>query len=62
MHFWNYGLLKTSLDQCLKSSVSEEPSTDKIKNWYKHGWNLNDRTFTIFINHSQDNCVRKSLF
>ena len=62
MYFRNQGLQKTSLDKCLKSRVSEDPSTQKIRNGLKHCCNLNDSTFKIFINHCDGNCVGKSLF
>ena len=61
MYFWNYRLPKTWLDQCLKSSVSEDSPKDDMANIWKHCWNLNDSTFTIFINHCEGNCVEKSL-
>ena len=62
MYFRNLGLRKPSLDKCLKSGVSEDPSTDNIADGLKHCCNLNDSTLTIFINHCEGNCVRKSLF
>ena len=62
MYFQNEGLRKTLLDKCLKSRVSEEPSTGNITNGLKHCCNLNDRTFTIFTNQSEGICVGKSLF
>ena len=49
MYFQNYVLRKTWLDQCLKSPVSEDPSKSNIVNAPKHCGNLNDSTFTIFI-------------
>ena len=49
MYFWTYGLRKTWLDKCLKSPVSEDPLTSNMVNGPKHCWNLNDATFTIFI-------------
>ena len=51
MYFWSYWLGKAWLDQCLKSCVSQGPSTDNIANVSKHSCNLNDSAFTIFINH-----------
>ena len=62
MHFQNSGLRKTLLKKCLKSSVSEDPWTDNITNGLKHCCNLNDSSFTIFMNECQGNCVGKSLF
>ena len=55
-------LRKTSSHKCLKGRVSEEPSTDNITNGLKHFCNLNDSSFTIFINHREGNCDGKSLF
>ena len=49
MYFWNYGLRKTWLDICVKSSVLEDPLTSNIVNGPKRCWNLNNSTFTIFI-------------
>ena len=53
--------LKTWLDKCTKSSVSEDNSTSNKVNVHKHCWNLHHSTFIIFIGHWQGNCVRKSL-
>ena len=55
MYFRNYGLRKTWLDNCLKSTVSEDPSTTSMVNGPKHCWNSNDSTFTILIANSQHN-------
>ena len=62
MYFRNSGLQKTWLDKSLKSPVSEELSTDNIANGSKDCCNLNESTFTIFINHCEGNCVGESLF
>ena len=62
MHYGNYRLQKTWLDQCLKSFVSQNPSTDNMANGSKHCCSLNDSTFSIFINHSQGSFTGKSLF
>ena len=62
MYFRNYGLQKTWLDQYLKSPASEDPSKSNMKNAPKHCWNLKDSSFTIFIDHWEGNCVKKSLF
>ena len=51
----------TWLDKCLKSSVSENPSTSNMVNVHKHCLNLHRSTFIGFIDHWQGNCVRKSL-
>ena len=62
MHFRKYRVLKAWLDKCLKSRVSKDPSTDNMANGSRHCYNLNDSTFTIFINHYGGNYVGKSLF
>ena len=51
MHFQYYGLRNTWLDNCLKRPISE----DLLVNGSKHCCNLNDSTFTIFIDHSERN-------
>ena len=61
MYFGNYGLPKTSLDQCVKSPVSDDPSKSNMANEPKHISNSNDSTFTIFIDHWEVTCPRKSL-
>ena len=61
MSFQNYGLRKTWLDQCLKSPVSEEPSTDNMVNGSNHSCNLNESTFTVHFDHCEDNSFEKSL-
>ena len=48
------------LDKCLKSPVSEDPSTSNMVNGPKHCWNLSDSTFTIVIDPSKDNSGWKS--
>ena len=50
------------IDKCLKSHVSDNPSTDNKANGSKHCCNRNDSAFTIFINHCEGNCVWKILF
>ena len=52
---------KTWWDKCLKSSVSEEPSTTNMVNIPKHCWNLNYSTFIRFIDHFHVNWVGKRL-
>ena len=49
MHFGNYGFQKTLLDKCLKSRISEDPSTINMVNRMKQCCNLNDTTFTRFV-------------
>ena len=55
MYFRNYGFRKTRSDKCLKSAVSQYPSTSNMVNVPKHCSNLNDGSFTIFINYSESN-------
>ena len=52
---------KTWLDNCLKSPVSEDPSTTKMVNVPKHCSNLHHVTFIRFIDYYQVNWVGKSL-
>ena len=61
MYFWTYGLQKTWLYKCLKSPVSEDPSTSNMLDAGKHCWNLNHSTVTIFIDPCEDNSGLKSL-
>ena len=61
MYFWTYGLRKTCLDKCLKSPLSEDPSRSNMVNRSKHCSNLNDSTFTIFIDPSEGNSGLKSI-
>ena len=51
--------LKTWLDKCLKSPFSEDPSTSDMVIGPKHCWNLNDSTFTIFIDRCEENHALK---
>ena len=51
MYFRKYRLRKIWLDKYLKSRVSDDPYTDNKENGSKQCSNLNDSTFTIFINH-----------
>ena len=50
MYFRNQGLRKTSLDNRLKSRISDAPLKDNMANGLKHCCNLNDSTFTILLN------------
>ena len=56
MYFRTYGLEKTWLDKCLKS-----PLSSKMVNGAKHCSELNDSTFTIFIDTCEANSGFKSL-
>ena len=62
MYFPNYGLRKRYLDKCLKSDVSEDPSTSNMEDGPKHCSNVQDGTFTILRNHCQHNSVGKGLY
>ena len=61
MYFRYYVLQKTWLDNCLKSHISEDPSTGNMGNGPIPCFNLNDSTFTIFIDECEGNCLAKSL-
>ena len=61
MYFRNYGLAKTWLNKCLKSLVSDYPSTGNMVKRPKCCFSHNDSIFTIFIDHCQSNLVGKSL-
>ena len=51
--------LKTWSDKCLKSPVSEDPSTSSMVNVPSHFWNLRQSTFVIFIDQCQGSWVGK---
>ena len=57
--FWKLLTPKTWLDKCLKSPVSEDPSTSNMADVPKHCWNLHHTIFIIFIGHSQVHWVGK---
>ena len=50
MYFSKYRLRKTWLSKCLKSHVSQHPYTHNMEKWSKQCPNMNDSTFTKFIN------------
>ena len=60
MYFRTYGLGKRWLDKCLKSPVSEVPSTSNMVNGPKHFSKLKDSNFTIFIYPCEYICDLKS--
>ena len=62
MYFRNYKPQKRLLDEYLKNPVSQDPSTSNMENGPKHSCNVDDSTFTIFIDHCEHNSVGKSLF
>ena len=49
MHFRNYGLPKTWLDQCLKSPVSEDSTKSNMVNAPKHCSNLKDTSLPYLL-------------
>ena len=55
MFFCTYRLRNTSLDKCLKSFISEDPSTSNMVNEPKQGSKHDDSTFTIFIDFCECN-------
>ena len=55
--FLNLQTAKIVLDKCLKSPVSEDPSTSNMVNAPKHCSNLIEDTFTRLIDHCKDNSV-----
>ena len=59
--FPNYGLRKTWLDNCLKIPVSEDHSTSNVIKGPKECCDMNDGTFTTFIDDWEGNWVGKSL-
>ena len=52
---------KTWSHKCLKSHISENPSTTNMVKFLKHCWNLHHSTFTLFIDNFQANWIGKSL-
>ena len=61
MDFWTHGPGKNLFVNCLKSHVSENPSTSNIVNGPKHCSNLNFSTISIFIDLCVDNSGWKGL-
>ena len=55
MYLRNYLLQKTWLGKWLKSPVSENHLTGNVANGSKHCFNLDDSTFTIFIDQCEGN-------
>ena len=52
---------KRKLDKCLKSLVSEDPSTSNMGDTPKHCWNVHHSIFIWFIDTLEVHWVRKSL-
>ena len=61
MYLGNYGLRKRWLEKCLKSPLTDEPSTSNMVNGSKYFWILDDGIFPIFIDHCEHNSVGKNL-
>ena len=55
--FLNYRPRKTCLDKCLKTPVSEDPSTGDMVNGPNHWFNINQGGFIILSNLSESNWV-----
>ena len=55
MYFRNYALPKTWLDKCPKSPVSKDPLRGNMVNGFKHYWDLDNSTVTIFTDHLEGN-------
>ena len=51
----NYGLRKAWLNKSLKILVAEDHWTNNILRRINHCSNVNDNTFTIFIDHCEGN-------
>ena len=49
MYIRNYGLPKTSVDQCLKSPVSEDPTKSNMVNAPKHFSNLRNTSLPYLL-------------
>ena len=58
--FWNLRTLKTSLDKCLKSSVSEDSWATNMADLPNHFWYLHHSICFIFIDYFQVNLVGKA--
>ena len=61
MYFLTYGLQKTSMDKCLKSPVSDDPSASNMLNGTKHFSKPKFTTFATFIDPCEYNEGLKSL-
>ena len=55
MFFRNYPPRKTCLDKYRKGSVSEDPRTGDTVNGPKHSLNINESTFFMFSDDTEDN-------
>ena len=61
MYFWTYGLQDTWLDKYLKRDTREVPLTSNMVNGPKHCSELNESSFTKFIDPCESNSDWKSL-
>ena len=57
--FLNLRTPKNVVRYMSKKSLSDDPSTSNMVNGPKHCWNLNDSTFTIFIDRCEENHALK---
>ena len=57
--FLNLRTPKNVVRYMSKKSLSDDPSTSNMVNGPKHCWNLNDSTFTIFIDRCEENQALK---
>ena len=48
-------IVKNVVKKMSKSRISEDPSTSNMVNGIKQCWNLNDTSFTIFIDYYERN-------
>ena len=62
MYSRKHWLRKTYLDKCLKSRISEDPSTNNLENGSKHCCNMSDSSFIMLINRDKGNSLGKSHF
>ena len=53
---------KTWLNKCLKTPVSEDPSTTNMLSWIKHCWNLSHTIFSIFKSTQMQLSQKKKAF
>ena len=60
MHFRSYGLAKRGLDNYLKSTISQDPSTSKMIKALKHISNYNGGTFILLTADRKGYSVLKS--
>ena len=59
MYFGTYGLQKTWSDKCLKGPVWDDPSSSNMLKRLKLYANVNDSTFTTFMEPFEGSLVEK---